>query len=175
VNATGLVRRLRATVEAAKAMPLSASALINRREVLDLLGQLEAALDGDGDHAPESREHLDPQVRDARQQAAAVIDAAKQARSKLLADSEIVRAARDLAARLRAEAQQESAELRTETDEYVDGRLAELEISLNKTLDVVKRGRERLHGRSHFDSLAPVEEVAGQSDDGNLSGADPNR
>jgi hypothetical protein len=51
------------------------------------------------------------------------------------------------------QARTEADELRKETDDYVDGRLATLEISLERTMEEVKRGRERLAGRSALDSL----------------------
>lgn len=75
-------------------------------------------------------------------------------RTRLLSDSEVYQAAQQEAKALLREAEQEAAELRTETDEYVDSKLANLEISLTKTLDAVTRGRARLHGRSHFDQLS---------------------
>ena len=46
-----------------------------------------------------------------------------------------------------------SSELRRETDDYVDQRLASFELTLSKTLAAVQRGRERLHGRSDLDEL----------------------
>jgi hypothetical protein len=175
VTADELVRRLRSVVEGARAMPMSASAIINRHEALDLLDQLESALGDTADGTPKTGEpgDGDPQLRDAAQQAAELVEAAKAERSRLLEQSEIVRAARELSARLRSEAEQESAELRTETDEYVDGRLAGLEISLTKTLEAVTRGRERLQGRSHFASLAPGEQPADAVKAEDLGSAEP--
>jgi cell division septum initiation protein DivIVA len=155
---------------------MSSSAIINRREVLELLDQLETAVGSPAEHTPETGEHSDdPQVRDAAQQAAALVEAAQAERGRMLEQSEIVRAARELSAKLRSEAEQESAELRTDTDEYVDGRLASLEISLTKTLEAVTRGRERLHGRSHFASLAPGEQQEDEAGNGNLGSAEHSR
>jgi len=48
---------------------------------------------------------------------------------------------------------QEASALRKEIDEYVDQRLAGLEISLNKTLGAVTRGRDRLKNRSGLDRI----------------------
>jgi DNA anti-recombination protein RmuC len=155
VSADDAVRRLRTTIEGARAMPMSSSVVVNRREVLDLLSQLEAALH-DAD-ARTTTERPDSGAHDASAQATQQTDSAAAERAGRQEESEVVREARELAARIRSEAEQESAELRTETDEYVDGQLAHLEISLTKTLETIKRGRERLHERSHFASLAPAE------------------
>ena len=40
-----------------------------------------------------------------------------------------------------------------ETDEYIDARLANFEITLNKTLLAVRRGREKISGNSSFNDL----------------------
>lgn len=132
MEAHDLLKELRTSIETARAMPMSSSAVINRTAVLDLIGQLEAALPPVSDEAVES---------------------ARAEQARLVSDSEIHRAAEQEAQALRREAEQEAAELRTDIDEYVDSRLANLEISLTQTLEAVTRGRARLHSRSHFDSL----------------------
>lgn len=44
MDVKGLLKELRTTVEAARAMPMSSSAVINRHAVLDLIGRLESTL-----------------------------------------------------------------------------------------------------------------------------------
>ncbi len=43
--------------------------------------------------------------------------------------------------------------MRQQVDQYVDGKLATFEITLNKTLSAVHRGREKLRGRGEMESL----------------------
>jgi hypothetical protein len=45
-------------------------------------------------------------------------------------------------------------QMRMEVDDYVDTKLANFEIVLNKTLAAVLRGREKLHGRHDMEELA---------------------
>jgi len=45
---------------------------------------------------------------------------------------------------------------REEVDAYIDSRLATLEVILNKTLEAVNRGRERLAGASDKDVLSQL-------------------
>ena len=53
----------------------------------------------------------------------------------------------------------ESAELeKQEIEEYIDGRLATLEVILNKTLDAISRGRDRLAGANDKDILSQLAE-----------------
>ena len=47
---------------------------------------------------------------------------------------------------------------REEVDAYIDSRLATLEVILNKTLEAVNRGRERLAGASDKDVLSQLAE-----------------
>jgi hypothetical protein len=53
----------------------------------------------------------------------------------------------------------ESAEIeKQEIEEYIDGRLATLEVILNKTLDAIGRGRDRLAGANDKDILSQLAE-----------------
>ena len=49
-----------------------------------------------------------------------------------------------------------AADERAEVESYIDGRLATLEVILNKTLDAVARGRERLDGANDKDVLSQL-------------------
>jgi hypothetical protein len=44
--------------------------------------------------------------------------------------------------------------MRRETDDYIDAKLAMFEITLQKSLQIVDRARDRLHGQIYQD-LAP--------------------
>jgi hypothetical protein len=48
--------------------------------------------------------------------------------------------------------------MRQETDDYIDGKLATFEITLQKTLQTVDRGRERLRSQM-YQELAPAAEA----------------
>jgi hypothetical protein len=47
-------------------------------------------------------------------------------------------------------------EERAQVEEYIDGRLATLEVILNKTMDAVARGRDRLAGANDKDVLSQL-------------------
>ena len=48
---------------------------------------------------------------------------------------------------------------KAEVEEYIDGRLATLEVILNKTQDAVARGRERLAGANDKDVLGQLSDA----------------
>jgi vacuolar-type H+-ATPase subunit E/Vma4 len=70
----------------------------------------------------------------------------------------IVQAARDEAQRILDDARALADEERAEVESYIDGRLATLEVILNKTMEAVARGRERLEGAGDKDILSQLSE-----------------
>jgi cell division septum initiation protein DivIVA len=147
-----LIEQLRSTLDKARSMPMSSSVVVNKSEVLAQIDALEAALPA----AFAKSERLadrDGVATRAREEADRVVAEATSERDRLVSESEVVRAERDKIEQLRTATERECEQLRRETDEYVDGRLANLEVSLNKTLDAVSRGRQRLQGRSDLDPL----------------------
>jgi len=135
-----------AAVSGARSMPMSASCVVNRAELLSQLEEVRAALPGSLAQAEEligDREHL---VERARQEADRIIETAHAERGSLISDTEIARRARAEADRILDEARREAEEIRAEADDYVDSKLANFEVVLTKTLGSVGRGREKLLG-----------------------------
>ncbi|MFE0732435.1 ATP synthase F0 subunit B [Streptomyces antibioticus] len=134
------------TVSSARSMPMSASCVINRAELLALLEEVRAALP---DSLAEARELIggrEQMVEQARQEAERIISGAHAERGSLISDTEIARRSQAEADRILAEARQEAEEIRAEADDYVDSKLANFEVVLTKTIGSVGRGREKLLG-----------------------------
>jgi cell division septum initiation protein DivIVA len=148
---------IRQAVEQARSMPMSASVVMNRAELLELLGELEEAMGEAFDRAKEIERHRDEIITDGRRQADDIVADARNERDGIVSDTEVFRLARRRADELLDEARAEAEGLRKETDDYVDGKLANFEITLERTIEAVKRGRERLAGRSALDSLTEDE------------------
>jgi cell division septum initiation protein DivIVA len=156
-----LLEQLRATIKGARSMPMSSSAVIHRAEVLAQIDAIEAALPeafADSDKVFSERDRL---MAEAGEQADRIVVEARNEHERLVSDSEVYRVAKHEADEERARATQESEALRKETDEYVDGRLANLEITLTKTLKAVTRGRDKLHGRSELERLDELDDDTG--------------
>lgn len=147
------VAQIRALVAGARAMPMSSSCVVSRPEVLEHIDELAAMLRdalGDADRVVSDRDKV---VASGRAEADRIVADAYVEQEKLVSDTDVFRIARRAADELLGEARAEAAALRRETDDYVDERLAGLELSLHKTLDAVSRGRSRLQGRSELDEL----------------------
>ncbi|WP_077798915.1 ATP synthase F0 subunit B [Streptomyces sp. JHA26] len=151
-----------AMVSGARAMPMSASCVVNRAELLSMLEELRAELPGSLARAQELIGDRDQLVEQARQEAERIIESAHAERGSLIADTEVARRSQAEADRILAEARQEAEEIRAEADDYVDSKLANFEVVLTKTLGSVGRGREKLLGtgpgldeNGHEDEDAP--------------------
>ncbi|MEU9296566.1 ATP synthase F0 subunit B [Streptomyces sp. NPDC048266] len=136
-----------ATVRGARSMPMSASCVVNRAELLALLEEVREALPGSLAQAQEligGREQL---VEQARQEAERIIEAAHAERGSIVSHTQVARESQEEADRILSEARREAEEVRAEADDYVDSKLANFEVVLNKTIGSVDRGREKLLGR----------------------------
>ncbi|MFK0167726.1 ATP synthase F0 subunit B [Streptomyces sp. NPDC090306] len=135
-----------ATVSSARAMPMSASCVVNRADLLALLEEVRQALP---DSLAEAQEVIGDQrhmVEQARQEAERIIEGAHAQRGSLISDTEVARRSQAEGDRILAEARREAEEIRAEADDYVDSKLANFEVVLTKTLGSVGRGREKLLG-----------------------------
>ncbi|MEU4210680.1 cell division initiation protein [Streptomyces sp. NPDC026206] len=157
------------TVAGARSLPMSASCVLNRAELLALLEEMRAALPGSLAQAREvigGREQL---VADAREEAERILESARAQRGSLISGTEVARQSQEEADRILAEARREAAEIRAEADDYVDSKLANFEVVLTKTIGSVDRGREKLLGVPGAD--AP--DAAGADGDAPERSADP--
>ncbi|MFJ9631110.1 ATP synthase F0 subunit B [Streptomyces sp. NPDC101175] len=135
-----------ASVSSARSMPMSASCVVNRAELLAMLEEVRAALPDSLAEAQELIGGRHEMVEQARQEAERIIQTAHAERGSLISDTEIARRSQNEADRILAEARQEAEEVRAEADDYVDSKLANFEVVLTKTLGSVGRGREKLLG-----------------------------
>ncbi|MFB9463026.1 ATP synthase F0 subunit B [Streptomyces cinereospinus] len=135
-----------AAVSGARGMPMSASCVVNRAELLALLEEVRAALPDSLAEAQQLIGGREQMVEQARQEAERIIQGAHAERGSLISDTEVARRSRAEADRILAEARKEAEEIRAEADDYVDSKLANFEVVLTKTLGSVGRGREKLLG-----------------------------
>ncbi len=91
------------------------------------------------------------------EEAGQIIAEAQSEREKIISDTDVFRVAKREAEGIVERARAEAEELRKETDDYVDAKLANFEITLDRTIEAVRRGREKLAGRSALDGLTSDE------------------
>ena len=145
-----------AIVEEARGVPLSASCVVHRGEMLELLEDARSVLPVDLSSAEDILAKRDQIIEEGRASAEAMIATARENVARMVEQTSIVQAARDEAKRILDDARDLAEEERQEVEAYIDGRLATLEVILNKTLDAVARGRERLEGADDKDVLSQL-------------------
>jgi vacuolar-type H+-ATPase subunit H len=155
-DAEGLIRRAMGVVDSARTMPLSASVLVSREELLELL---QGALDRIPDEMRQARwllrerdEFMDAQRREADR----LLEDVRAQAERMVQRTEIVRQANQVAQRTVEEAREDARRLRHEADDFCDQKLASFEIVLERILKTVLAGREKLRA-----TPSPLAEVGG--------------
>jgi cell division septum initiation protein DivIVA len=150
---TELVDQLLRHVREARAMPMSASCVVNRSEVVELLEQIQRRLPEQLSQASALLQDREGVVAQGRVEAEELLEQARQQQKALVGQTEVHKAAKAEAEALLAAAREESEAMRLEVEDYVDSKLANFEVVISKTLDAVQKGRARLHGESELDRL----------------------
>lgn len=143
-------------ISEAKPMPLSASVLVNREELLGLLTDLKAVLPRELKQARWMLRERDDFIARTRKEAQDILDEAHLQAERMVSKTDIVAEAVRSADRVVEEARETARKLRLDAEDYVDQKLANFEMVLHRIEQTVQRGRERLH------TVPPVpdEEVA---------------
>lgn len=138
-------------VEEAKSVPLSASCMVNRAAVLDLIDDIRDALPSSLSDADQLLAEREAVVAEGRREAERLIAEARERQMEMLSQHEVYLVAVAESEALRAETLDEVTRMRRETDDYIDARLATFEITLHKTLSAVERGRDKLRGQAELE------------------------
>ncbi|WP_406282290.1 cell division initiation protein [Embleya sp. NBC_00896] len=142
-----------ALVENARSMPMSASCVVNRADVVARLEELKNLLPEEFNHARRVLGDRESVIEEGRREAERVLANAREERGSLIADTEVAREAYGEADRILNEARREAQRIREEADDYVDQKLANFEVVLTKTLGAIGRGRDKMRGRRPSDEL----------------------
>ena len=112
-------------VEEARGVPLSASCVVHRGEMLAVLDEAKAALPDSFSKAESILANRDKVVDEGRMQAEQMIAMAREEASQLIEQTAIMQQAREEAKNILQEARQEAAEQRQEIEEYIEALDAE--------------------------------------------------
>jgi cell division septum initiation protein DivIVA len=150
---------LSALLENARSMPMSASCVVNRSQVLEIVDDIRSLLPDELRYADQLLADSERVVAEGRTEAERLVSRARDESDRLVSENEVYLAAVAEAEATRREAFDEATRMRTEIDDYVDAKLANFEIALQKT---VAKGREKIRART------PADE--GEDDDDQYTG-----
>lgn len=139
--------RIEDLIVSSKHVPFSNSVMVNEAELFELLDEFRSSLPEELKQARWMVKEKQEIMEEARKEAERIREEAQEERRRLIEETEIIKAARAEAERIVEEAQAQAREIRLEAEDYADERLANLEVTCYKLLEVIKRARERLQGR----------------------------
>lgn len=150
-----LLTKLTDAVRAAKPLPMSASVLMNRAEILDLLEHAKTLLPEEATAGDIAAPGVAETLAQARAQADEIRAQARSEAIALASQYDDVQRAKHYAAELEAAGKARADELVRGAQEYCDQALSQLEDSLTKVLKQVNGGRQVL--AQQLDENAPTE------------------
>jgi hypothetical protein len=155
-----LLLRVLDLVDAARPIPLSASAKINNKEeVVELLQEAINRLPTELRDARWLRKQREEYLAKVKADGEDMVDAARARAAQMVQRTEVVKASEMRARQIIERADAEARRLRLECEDYCDQRLAAFEIVLERTLDWVAKGREKMQATS-----IPMPEIEGLED-----------
>lgn len=139
-----LLQQLQEMLDKARGLFMSASVSVNRDEFGALLKEAIDALPEELRQARWLLKERDDVLERARREADRLIEAARVRAERMVERTEVVREARRAAEAIIEQAERHAAAIRHEAEDYVDRKLAGFEVVLDRTLQQVHKGRERL-------------------------------
>ena len=139
-----ILREARDIIENARAMPLSASSMVNKEELLEMIDEAMRRMPDDLRNArwllKEREEFLAKVTREGDE----ILELARSRAERLVQRTEVVRTAEQKARQLVETAREESRRMRLETEDYCDQKLKNFESTLGQAKDVIATGRRKL-------------------------------
>jgi vacuolar-type H+-ATPase subunit H len=139
-----LLHRVADLIGNARPMPLSASVMINRDEVLELVEEALSRLPEELRAARWLLRERDEFLAKVQREGDDILDAARVRAERMVQRTEVVRNAQHTARQVIDDAEGEARRLRHEAEDFCDQKLAQFEIVLDRSIRTVQAGRSRL-------------------------------
>src|SRR5689334_18682665 len=162
-----LVDRLEDLIDEGRHIPMTKTTMIDEERALEIIDQMRISVPEEVDKASRIINQRDRLLAQANEEAARLVDLAKEKSETLIQRDAVVQAAQNRAANIIEQARQDAEAIRSEADGYVLEVLNELEAHLIKTLTVVRNGinkiqqdREASRERAEAAAQEALEEAA---------------
>jgi hypothetical protein len=141
-----LLLQLRDVIDAARPVPLSASSMISKDEVLGLIDEALAQFPEELRAARWLLKEREEYLSRVRHEGDEILDQARTRAERMVARTEVVKAAETRAYQIIDTAEAEARRLHHEVEDFCDQKLASFEIVLERTMKLVASGRQKLQG-----------------------------
>lgn len=159
---------LRDIIDAARPVPLSASSMIAKEEVLDLIDQALERLPEELRAARWLLKEREEYLAKARHEGEEILEQARARAEHMVQRAEVVKAAEQRAYQIVDNAEVEARRLRHEVEDFCDQKLASFEIVLERTQKLVTSGRAKLQGTNLLGESAAETAEQDRFDDATL-------
>lgn len=143
-DAFELLDRLEKMAQDAKAVPFSSNCVLNREELLMMIGMVRDALPAQLSQSKWLIEQSRELLETAREQADNIVDDAQHEVQQMIDEHEITQQAREYAQETVDKANQEAEEIRSGAVAYTERRLTNLENQLTEILVTVRKHKQEL-------------------------------
>jgi cell division septum initiation protein DivIVA len=139
-----LVDRLEDLIDEGRHIPMTRLTMVDEEHALEIIDQMRISVPEEIDKATRVITQRDRLLAQANEEAARVVDLAKEKSETLIQRDAVVQAAQNRSANIIEQARQDAEAIRNEADNYVLDVLNELEAHLIKTLTVVRNGINKI-------------------------------
>jgi cell division septum initiation protein DivIVA len=145
-DSEAILRRVVDIIATARTIPLSASPMINRDEIIELLEEALHRFPDDLRQARWMLKERDEFFAKTQREADDILEAARAQSERMVQRTEVVRASEQRARQVVDSAESEARRMKHEIEDFCDQRLASFQIVLEKVHKTVMAGREKLNG-----------------------------
>jgi len=142
-----LVDRLEDLIDEGRHVPLSKYTMIDEERALEIIDQMRISIPEEIEKANRVLQQRDRLMAQANEEAARLVELARERGDSLISREAIAQAAQSRAANILEQARQEAEAMQTDADKYVMDVLSELESQLIRTLTVVRNGINTVNQR----------------------------
>jgi hypothetical protein len=152
--------QLRDVIDAARPVPLSASSMIAKEEVLELVDEAIARLPEELRAARWLLKEREEYLARVRHEGDEILEQARTRAERMVQRTEVVKAAEQRAYQIVDNAESDARRLQHEVEDFCDQKLASFEIVLERTMTLVSAGRVKLQGTNLLGEGEPGDQEA---------------
>jgi cell division septum initiation protein DivIVA len=142
-----LIDRIEEIVDNGRGVPFTGNKMVDPDAIFEIIDEIRAQFPDELKQARWIVKERQEMLEEAEKEANRILEDARDRAQSIASEQEVVRLAEQQAAELIDSARQAEREIRLGAEDYADEMLANLEVNLGKLLTAVQRGRDRLQGK----------------------------
>ncbi|HEY4689024.1 MAG TPA: ATPase [Anaerolineae bacterium] len=158
-----LIDRLEALLNEGRHMLLTKGVVVDEQRAWDIIDQMRITIPEEIKKAKRVNQERDRIIAQAHEEASRITELAREEASGLVSDHELTHNAQVRAETIVERARHDAEAIKADADDYVMQQLSELDITLTKTLSVVRNGLARLQGERQAMAMRSAQEQAESS------------